>query len=122
MEKSVGEDPSLALRMTRRTGSGWQGIPGRAGNDGGESWNDGERAKGMVERVNIGKDGEKPVGKTRGRTVERTGIPGRAGNDEEENWNDGGENNGKDKGAKGFPVEPGMTETRTGMTAREQLK
>ena len=33
MEKSVGEDPSLALRMTRRTGSGWQGIPGRAGND-----------------------------------------------------------------------------------------
>ena len=34
MEKSVGEDPSLALRMTRRTGSGWQGIPGRAGNDG----------------------------------------------------------------------------------------
>ena len=28
-------------------------------------------AKGMVERVNIGKDGENPVGKTRGRTVER---------------------------------------------------
>ena len=25
----------------------------------------------MVERVNIGKDGEKPVGKTRERTVER---------------------------------------------------
>ena len=42
MEKSVGEDPSLALRMTRRTGSGWQGIPGRAGNDGDESWNGGE--------------------------------------------------------------------------------
>ena len=37
----------------------------------------------MVERVNIGKDGENPVGKTRGRTVERTGIPGRAGNDGE---------------------------------------
>ena len=37
----------------------------------------------MVERVNIGKDGEKPVGETRGRTVERTGIPGRAGNDGE---------------------------------------
>ena len=46
-------------------------------------------AKGMVERVNIGKDGEKPVGKTRGRTVERTGIPGRAGNDGDESWNDG---------------------------------
>ena len=45
----------------------------------------------MVERVNIGKDGEKPVGKTRGRTVERTGIPGRAGNDEDESWNDGEE-------------------------------
>ena len=28
-------------------------------------------AKGMAERVNIGKDGEKPVGKTRGRAVER---------------------------------------------------
>ena len=28
-------------------------------------------AKGMVERVNIGKDGENPVGKTRERTVER---------------------------------------------------
>ena len=28
-------------------------------------------AKGMVERVNIGKDGENPVGKTKGRTVER---------------------------------------------------
>ena len=42
----------------------------------------GERAKGMTERVNIGKDGEKPVGKTRGRTVERTGIPGQAENDE----------------------------------------
>jgi hypothetical protein len=27
--------------------------------------------KGMVERVNIGKDGEKPVGKTRERAVER---------------------------------------------------
>ena len=40
-------------------------------------------AKEMVERVNIGKDGERPVGKTRGRTVERTGIPGRAGNDGE---------------------------------------
>ena len=50
----------------------------------------GERAKGMTERVNIGKDGEKPVGKTRGRTVERTGIPGRAGNDGGESWNDGG--------------------------------
>ena len=46
----------------------------------------------MVERVNIGKDGEKPVGKTRGRTVERTGIPGRVGNDGEENGNDGKEN------------------------------
>ena len=90
MEKSVGEDPSLALRMTRMTCSGWQGIPGRAGNDG-------ERAvemmrtrtgmtgaaKGMVERVNVVKDGERPVGKTKGRAVERTGIPGRAGNDEE---------------------------------------
>ena len=43
----------------------------------------------MTERVNIGKDVERPVGKTKGRTVERTGIPGRAGNDEEENWNDG---------------------------------
>ena len=43
MEKSVGEDPSLALRMTRRTGSGWQGIPGRAGNDG-------ERAVEMMGR------------------------------------------------------------------------
>ena len=42
MEKSVGEDPSLALRMTRRTGSEWQGIPGRAGNDGGESSGKGE--------------------------------------------------------------------------------
>ena len=72
----------------------------------------GERAMGMTERVNIGKDGEKPVGKTRGRTVERTGIPGRAGNDGGESWNDGGENNGKDKGAKGFPVEPGMTERK----------
>ena len=40
-------------------------------------------AKGMVERVNIGKDGDKPVGKIKGRAVERTGIPGRAGNDEE---------------------------------------
>ena len=50
MEKSVGEDPSLALRMTRRTGSGWQGIPGRAGNDGDESWNDGERAKEMMRK------------------------------------------------------------------------
>ena len=44
----------------------------------------------MAERVNIGKDGERPVGKTRGRTVERTGIPGRAGNDGDESWNDGG--------------------------------
>ena len=74
MEKSVGEDPSLALRMTRRTGSGWQGIPGRAGNDGDES------------------------------------------------WNDGGENNGKDKEAKGFPVEPGMTETRAGMTGERTME
>ena len=41
----------------------------RAGNAGDESWDDGG-AKGMVERVNIGKDGERPVGKTRGRTVE----------------------------------------------------
>ena len=40
-------------------------------------------ATGRGERVNIGKDGENPVGKTRGRTVERTGIPGRAGNDGE---------------------------------------
>ena len=45
----------------------------------------------MTERVNIGKDGERPVGKTKGRTVERTGIPGRAGNDEDESWNDGEE-------------------------------
>ena len=30
-----------------------------------------EGTKGMAERVNIGKDGENPVGKTRGRTVER---------------------------------------------------
>ena len=65
MEKSVGEDPSLALRMTRRTGSGWQGIPGRAGNDGGESWNDGG-AKGMVERVNIVKDGGEASWKDKG--------------------------------------------------------
>jgi hypothetical protein len=43
----------------------------------------GERTIGMTERVNIGKDVERPVGKTKGRTVERTGIPGRAGNDEE---------------------------------------
>jgi len=50
MEKSVGEDPSLALRMTRRTGSGWQGTPGRAGNDGDESWNDEERTIGMARR------------------------------------------------------------------------
>ena len=50
MEKSVGEDPSLALRMTRRTGSGWQGIPGRAGNDGDENWNAGERAVEMMGR------------------------------------------------------------------------
>ena len=57
----------------------------------------------MTERVNIGKDGERPVGKTRGRTVERTGIPGRAGNDgdeskgndEEENENDGEEAGGE---------------------------
>ena len=40
-------------------------------------------AKGMTERVNVVKDGEKPVGKTKGRAVERTGIPGRAGNDGE---------------------------------------
>jgi hypothetical protein len=65
MEKSVGEDPSLALRMTRRTGSGWQGIPGRAGNDGDESWNDGERAKEMTER----KQGENS-GKGEGRLGE----------------------------------------------------
>ena len=113
----MGEEPSLALRMTRRTGSGWQGIPGRAGNDGEENRNDGGSkgnggegehwkrwgeaswkdkggeqwkgqgfpvepgmtrmrtgmtggAKGMTERVNIGKDVERPVGKTKGRTVE----------------------------------------------------
>ena len=61
--------------------------------------------------------------------MERTGIPGRAGNDGGESWNDGGEswndggeNNGKDKGAKGFPVEPGMTRKRTGMTERGQLE
>ena len=52
--------------------------------------------------------------------MERTGIPGRAGNDGGESWNDGGENNGKDKGAKGFPVEPGMTGTRARMTERKQ--
>ena len=88
MEKSVGEDPSLALRMTRKTGSGWQGIPGRAGNDGDESWNDGG-AKGMVERVNIGKDGEKPIGKTRGRTVERERErrPGEGRRKMKEGWN-----------------------------------
>ena len=40
-------------------------------------------AKGMVERVNIGKDGEKLVGKTKGENSEGTGIPGRAGNDGE---------------------------------------
>ena len=57
-------------------------------------------AKGMTERVNIGKDGEKPVGETRGRTVERTGIPGRAGNDGER--------------AKE------MMRKRTGMTERKQ--
>jgi hypothetical protein len=50
MEKSVGEDPSLALRMTRRTGSGWQGIPGRAGNDGERAVEMMERAKEMTER------------------------------------------------------------------------
>ena len=70
MEKSVGEDPSLALRMTRRTGSGWQGIPGRAGNDEEENWNDGG-AKGMVERVNIAKDGGEASWKDKGRTGER---------------------------------------------------
>ena len=64
-------------------------------------------AKGMVERVNIGKDGEKPVGETRGRTVERTGIPGRAGNDGDESWNDG-------ERAKE------MMRKRTGMTERKQ--
>jgi hypothetical protein len=41
-------------------------------------------AKGMVERVNIGKDGENPVGKTKGENSEGTGIPGRAGNDGDE--------------------------------------
>ena len=59
----MGEDPSLALRMTRRTGSGWQGIPGRAGNDGDESWNDGERAKEMTgrkQRENSGKGEGRP--------------------------------------------------------------
>ena len=75
MEKSVGEDPSLALRMTRRTGSGWQGIPGRAGNDEEENWNDGG-AKGMVERVNIVKDGG------------------------EASWKDKGENSGKDRDSR----------------------
>jgi hypothetical protein len=34
----------------------------------------------MTERVNIGKDGERPFGKTRGRTVER----------EKEGWNKAG--------------------------------
>ena len=71
-------------QLERQGGEQWKGQgfpvePGmtetRAGMTGG--------AKGMVERVNIGKDGERPVGKTRGRTVERTGIPGRAGNDGE---------------------------------------
>ena len=70
MEKSVGEDPSLALRMTRRTGSGWQGIPGRAGNDGDESWNDGGSK---------GNGGEGEHWKRRG----------------EASWKDKGENSGK---------------------------
>jgi hypothetical protein len=52
----------------------------------------------MTERVNIGKDVERPVGKTKGRTVERTGIPGRAGNDGDESWNDGEKPTGKTRG------------------------
>jgi hypothetical protein len=80
MEKSVGKDPSLALRMTRRTGSGWQGIPGRAGNDGDESWNDEERTIGMA-------------GESKGNGGEG------------EHWKRWGE---QWKG-QGFPVEPGMT-------------
>ena len=70
MEKSVGEDPSLALRMT---GSGWQGIPGRAGNDGDESWNDGG------SKVNGGE----------GEHWKRWG---------EASWKDKGENSGKGEG------------------------
>ena len=64
-------------------------------------------AKGMTERVNVVKDGERPVGKTKGRAVERTGIPGRAGNDGDESWNDG-------ERAKE------MMRKRTGMTERKQ--
>ena len=65
MEKSVGEDPSLALRMTRRAGSGWQGIPGRAGNDGERAVEMMERAKEITER----KQGENS-GKGEGRPDE----------------------------------------------------
>ena len=71
MEKSVGEDPSLALRMTRRTGSGWQGIPGRAGNDG-------ERAKGMTER------------KQRENSGKGEGRPGEGRRKMKEGWNKAG--------------------------------
>ena len=78
MEKSVGEDPSLALRMTRRTGSGWQGIPGRAGNDEEENWNDEERTIGMTGESK-GNDGEGEHWKRRG----------------EASWKDKGENSGK---------------------------
>ena len=48
-------------------------------------------AKGMVERVNIGKDGEKPIGKTRGRTVERE-REGRVKNEERRMKGSPGEN------------------------------
>ena len=78
MEKSVGEDPSLALRMTRRTGSGWQGIPGRAGNDEDESWNGEERVKRMTER------------KRRENSGKGEGSPGEGRRKMKEGWNKAG--------------------------------
>lgn len=69
MEKSVGEDPSLALRMTRRTGSGWQGIPGRAGNDGERAKEMMRKRTGMTERKQ-----RENSGKGEGRT--KKGSPG----------------------------------------------
>ncbi len=61
---NIGKDGERTIGMAG--GEQWkgQGIPGRAGNDGGGSWNDGG-AKGMVERVNIGKDKGENSGKDR---------------------------------------------------------
>ena len=63
-------------------------------------------AKGMTERVNIGKDGERPVGKTMGRTVEKTGRGQleRQGGEQwkgrrKAGWKDKGENSGKGEGS-----------------------